>query len=133
MLQSLRFLASLDLPSARPLEEYLQKLTVTPLMLQDYSPVAQNSNGNYRNFLGPARAYCNSLLAGSFVINNNGRLSEAAARVLFPSLLDVPPDFSLKSLNWVRAVVCSPDISSRASPISATQRSATGSTDLCIL
>src|SRR5208337_469218 len=91
-LRGLQFLASLDLPPPRSTGEYLKDLTVTPLLLQDFRPVAQSLEWELSK-LSWAGEGVMQFVSGRvpFVINNNGRSSEAAARVLYASLLDVPP------------------------------------------
>ncbi len=91
-LRGLPFLTSLDLPPPRSNGEYLKDLTVTPLLLQDFRPVAQSLEWELSKHSWAGEGVM-QFVSGRvpFVINNNGHSSEAAARVLYASLLDTPP------------------------------------------
>ncbi len=87
-----QFLDSLDLPAPRPVQEYLQRLTATPLLVQDFRPLASSLEWELAKHSW-SREGLRQFASGRvpFIINNNGRYSEAAARVLFANLSERPP------------------------------------------
>src|SRR6266849_2287006 len=87
-----QFLDSLDLPAARPVQEYLQRLIAIPLLVQDFRPLASSLEWELARHSW-SREGLRQFASGRvpFIINNNGRYSEAAARVLFANLSERPP------------------------------------------
>jgi tetratricopeptide (TPR) repeat protein len=89
---SRQFLRSLDLPPPRPVQERLHQLTAAQLVVQDFRPLASSLEwelGRYSWSNEGLHQFASGRVP--FIINNNGRFSEAAARVLFANLSEQPP------------------------------------------
>jgi tetratricopeptide (TPR) repeat protein len=82
----------LPLPAQRPLQECLEEVASGPVLLQDFTPLAESLEWELAR-LSWSTEGLNHFAAGRvpFLINNNGRYSEAAARVLFANLSEEPP------------------------------------------
>lgn len=89
---SRQFLESLDLPASRPMEEYLHALASTRFIVQDFRPLASSLEWELARYSWSSEGldqFASDRVP--FIINNNGRYSEAAAHVLFANLLEEPP------------------------------------------
>jgi len=88
----LRLLDSLDLPPRRSPGESLKDITVEPLVLQDFARLSESLPWRLSELswqIEGIRQFGSNRVP--FVINNDGRSSEAAARVLFANLEEDPP------------------------------------------
>jgi tetratricopeptide (TPR) repeat protein len=82
----------LHLSARRPVEQCLEELARSPLLLQDFTPLAESLEWELARQSWSIEGL-DQFAAGRvpFLINNNGRYSEAAARVLFANLSEEPP------------------------------------------
>src|SRR5229473_2691235 len=92
-MMNLRFLDSLDLPPRRPPDESLKDIRAEPLVLQDFTALSESLPWKLADLswqVEGIRQFGSNRVP--FVINNDGRFSEAAARVLFANLQDEAPE-----------------------------------------
>jgi hypothetical protein len=106
---SRKFLRSLDLLPPSAVQERLHQLAAAPLLVQDFRPLASSLEwelGRYSWSNEGLHQFASGRVP--FIINNNGRYSDAAARVLFANLSEHPPAMFSKSSNLAPDAACSP-------------------------
>jgi tetratricopeptide (TPR) repeat protein len=89
----LRLLDSLDLPARRSPDESLKDIAVEPLMLQDFTALSESLPWKLSELswqIEGVRQFGSNRVP--FIINNDGRCSQAAARLLFANLQDAAPE-----------------------------------------